>query len=390
MARRRRTKRALEFGKRCHCQDRHTCSHDWWLRVYSAGKRQRINLSEMFPGDAVEVAAAKAKDLAKKGLIVEGRHILSSSDTRLTLGDVADRYVTARGERKHYYLDGLRAVEVAAANGRVVALGDKPIDDVTTADIKHAVTVWRSRKRTKAGAKGGVVAERHLLQAARHLFNWSIREGIASRTPFLSAQGTKLIPIKTTKGRTRRLEAGEADRILAAADPFITDFFTAMIETGCRPGELRTLQWSEVHADRIVILPHKAKDREERKVPIEPTLRAILDRRRTGPDGHDLPTSAYVFGNETGEMLNRRRLCTWWAATCDRAKVTNLHLHDLRGEFASQLAESGVPIQGVRDALGHSSTTMTSTYLRSRSDSLDDAYKQRTAHQARQAMKRVS
>ena len=114
-----------------------------------------------------------------------------------------------------------------------------------------------------------------------------------------------------------------------------------------------------------------------------------ISRSSFRPDARDLPHAAYVFGNETGDMLTRRRLCTLWAATCERAKVVNLHLHALRGEFASQLAESGVPIQGVRDALGHSSTTMTSTYLRSRSDSLDDAYKRRTAHRARQAMKRV-
>jgi integrase len=102
-----------------------------------------------------------------------------------------------------------------------------------------------------------------------------------------------------------------------------------------------------------------------------------------------IPADAYVLGDDTGQMLTRRVLCGRWAATCAKAKVKNLHLHDLRGEFASQLAESGVSIHGVRDALGHSSTTMTSTYLRSRSHGLDDAYKQRTAHRARQAMKRV-
>jgi integrase len=296
---------------------------------------------------------------------------------------VADRYAASRAVHKPHYLEGLRVIEVPAAHGTVVKLADKAIDEVTTGDIKHAVTVWQKRPRS------GPAAIRHLLQTARHLFNWAIREDLATRTPFLSPQGTTLISIKTSKGRTRRLEAGEEARILAVADPFITDFFAAMIETGCRPGELRTLQWSEVQADRIIILASKAKDREERKPRIEPKLRAILDRRRIGPDGNELPSDAYVFGSETGEMFTRTRLCQLWAATCKLAKVTNLHLHDLRGEFASQLAESGVSIHGVRDALGHSSTTMTSTYLRSRSDSLDEVYKQRTAHQARQAMKRV-
>src|SRR5688572_4730645 len=105
-----------------------------------------------------------------------------------------------------------------------------------------------------------------------------------------------------------------------------------MLETGCRPGELRTLQWSEVRADEIVILADKAKDREERRVPVMPTLRGILDRRRTGPDGAELPPDSYVFGNETGEEVKKRRLCALWLATCERAKVKNLHLHDLRRE----------------------------------------------------------
>lgn len=390
MSKRRRTKRGYEIAKRCHCTDRSGCDHHWWLRVHAAGKRQRIDLTALFPGDVVEVAAAKAKDLARRGLIADGRIAgPAKDDTRLTLADVADHYTQARGGKKQYYLDGLCATETEGPNGFSVKLATKPIDEVTTADIKHAVKMWRTRKRTLAGVRKGAVAERHLLQAARHLFNWAIEEGYAARTPFLSSQGTKLIHLKTTKGRTRRLEEGEEARIIASGNPFILDLFRALIETGCRPGELRTLQYSEVQADHIVVLASKAKDREERKIPIMPTLRAILDRRKIGPDGCVLPMSAYVFGTETGEMLSRRTLCGLWKDTCDAAGIKDLHLHDLRGEAGSQLLEAGVPIHEVRDALGHSSTTMTSTYLRTRTNSLTQAFERRTAHRARQALKRV-
>ncbi len=68
----------------------------------------------------------------------------------------------------------------------------------------------------------------------------------------------------------------------------------------------------------------------------------------------------------------------------ERLQSSRLHLHDLRGEAGSQLLEAGVPIHEVRDALGHS--TMTSTYLRTRSNSLTKAYEQREAHQARQRL----
>ena len=114
----RRKKRAYEVSKRCHCPDQATCSHHWFLRVYTKGERQRIDLTERFPGEAVEVAAARAKDLARKGLL----DVTLSTDARLTMGDIADRYVAARGDHKHHYLDGLRAIEVPASNGTTVTV----------------------------------------------------------------------------------------------------------------------------------------------------------------------------------------------------------------------------------------------------------------------------
>ena len=110
-------------------------------------------------------------------------------------------------------------------------------------------------------------------------------------------------------------------------------------------------------------------------------MREMLDRRRIGPDGNELAPEANVFGNEVGDEVQRRGLWKLWSATCKRAKVENLHLHDLRGEAGSQLLEAGVPIHEVRAALGHSSTRMTSAYLRTRVNSLQDAYRRR--HQLR-------
>lgn len=51
------------------------------------------------------------------------------------------------------------------------------------------------------------------------------------------------------------------------------------------------------------------------------------------------------------------------------------------------MAERGVPTHLVRDSLGHASLTMTSTYLRSRTDSVDDAYEKLDQHQRRKALK---
>ena len=57
---------------------------------------------------------------------------------------------------------------------------------------------------------------------------------------------------------------------------------------------------------------------------------------------------------------------THWRQTCEKAKITGLHFHDLRGELASSMAEAGVPITQIRDVLGHGSVTTTDSYLRNR------------------------
>ena len=118
-----------------------------------------------------------------------------------------------------------------------------------------------------------------------------------------------------------------------------------------------------------------------------PTLAKILERRRVGPDGNELGPECYVFGNETGEVCSKDWVCAQWRRTLKRANITGLHLHDLRAEAGSQLLEAGVPLHHVRDALGHSNVTMTSTYLRSRTDALSDAYKRRDVHRRRQSMR---
>jgi integrase len=325
------------------------------LQVRVGTTRRWVNLTETFPDDELSVAAAKAKTMAQAG-----RLTATPAPVALTVRDVAALYRAQRTAKNDVYVDHF--VAAATVSGGIV--GDKTMDEVSTADVKHACG-----KRVND-------ARRHFLQAARHLFSWSIKEGHATRTPFKTMQGAVLISVPQSRKRTRRLEDGEEQRIRDVGDAFINDFLTAMLSTGCRPGELRTLQWSEVSDDRIAVLAEKAKTKKLRKLPILPDFKEVLDRRRKAPDGTDLPADAYVFGDDTGRLMTRERLCERWRDVCAKAKVVGLHLHDLRGEFASMMAESGVPTHLVRDTLGHSSLTMTNTYLRSRTNSLDDAFEQ--------------
>src|SRR5437870_5377988 len=118
--------------KRCDCRTPQTCEHPWWtprLKIPGA-PRQRVNLTKLFPGESVEVAAARAKEFARKGLIRNGELVTApSADTRLTCRYVATKYKEARADKAHHYLEGLLDTKVPSADGPLTThIGDKPID----------------------------------------------------------------------------------------------------------------------------------------------------------------------------------------------------------------------------------------------------------------------
>lgn len=63
----------------------------------------------------------------------------------------------------------------------------------------------------------------------------------------------------------------------------------------------------------------------------------------------------HVFGVSTGFK-------SAWTQVLERARITSFCWHDLRHHFASRLVQLGVPLNTVRDLLGHSSVAMSLRY----------------------------
>jgi integrase len=338
----------------------------------------------------------------------------------LTLADVLDEYEKkylpfrqdGRRRREHavenmrYQLAALRVAEVPGGHGTRVALAAKPIAAITKADVeairetrreqlvtapdaaarveaaRAALKAWRRTRATRKAprpappdpadvklarlahaTRGGEVGTNRLLRRLRQMFNWAIAEGYVDASPFKRV-GVPVVTLSAEKARSRRLEGDEERRLLDAAGPRLRALIVAALESGCRKGELLSLQWGDVHLDRgvIILTAEKTKAALERVVPITGRLRAVLQMRRHGPDGKELPADAYVFGNEVGEPA--KDIKTARRATCRRAGIVGLTFHDLRRECGSRLLESpGVALHEVAAWLGHRNVTTTNTYL---------------------------
>jgi integrase len=427
--------------KRCDCGPRKqlTCAHPWHIDFYR-GRKFRFSLDVL--AKARGVPLPRTKDEAEafrdriRGEIRDGvfkdPHAKPEplpADTRLTVADVAGRYLTdyvqvpTRRKRAAYamecHVNALTAAEIPAAQGRTVRLGDKPMADVTADDVESVRRAQRQamrraiddRARWEAEAaeraaegkpmtrpkprlmrKGGEVGINRLLARARHLFAWAKQRGIITASPF----GPKGEPVVTLESRAedprdRRLRPGEEAALLQHAGPHLQAVIIGALQTGARSGELLNLQWKDIEhvagpkgelVPRFVVLPAgKTKTYQTRRVPVTQRLASVLAMRRTDPDGERLDDKpdGYVFGNEVGEAVGSIK--TAWRATCRRAGIEGLTFHDLRREFASRLMESGAEPHEVRDWLGHANITTTSRYLRSTPLALERTMKRFEQHE---------
>jgi integrase len=90
----------------------------------------------------------------------------------------------------------------------------------------------------------------------------------------------------------------------------------------------------------------KTKTKADRRIPISSVLRPILERRRLDPAGAIIPSEGYVFGDEIGRP--RDSCQTAWEGVFKRAKITDLHFHDLRREAGSKWMDAGIPLATIQ------------------------------------------
>jgi integrase len=414
--------------KKCNCKWS-KCRHAWHLTWTPKGREKpyRYSLDKMADWLGVPPPASPSEAIRIRFKVIE--RILSGDapntqidaanpavQTLRTVEDLVQPYLdffasqTWRGEKRRPHrvpmlknqLLLICRTMVHAAKGTTIRFGDKVFADITTPDIEawrdahreHMQAKERERikraERIAAGdaearkllvsperprARDGEVGLNRHLEVLRAWLNFGIRKRYYdSENPFYR-HGIEIIEFTDEFDRSRRLEPGEENRLLAAADvlvqngraPHLYALIVAALESGCRRGELLSLQWRDVKKDAqghafIDLRAITTKTNAGRTIPISPRLAAILEMRRNAPDGEEHPPTAFVFGNSAGEQFDTVK--TSWTSVCESAGIEDLHFHDLRREAGSRWLEGGINLLTVSKMLGHASVSMTDRYLK--------------------------
>lgn len=294
-----------------------------------------------------QVKLAKGKD--NRAEAVKQFHILMAgtkpaAPKSLTAAEVCDLFLR-HSEREH------EAATFAWHKHYLQSFCDR-CGHLKAADlIPFHLTAWLDANKWKA-------ARRHATGIVKRAFAWGREQGLVAADPFAD--------VSVPKGgrRERVLTADERKQVLAAIkDQAFRDFVFATQETGCRPGEVRTVTAADVrlNAGVWVLGKHKTakKTQKPRVVYLTPAMVELC--------------TALIEKNPEGPIFRGPRLNKPFSTNAVRIRFMRLreklpHLagvvaYSYRHTYCTDALVNGVGVAQVAELMGHTGTDMvTSVY----------------------------
>ncbi|MFZ4441539.1 MAG: tyrosine-type recombinase/integrase [Syntrophales bacterium] len=303
------------------------CRHGIWHAEFAGGKRRSLRTTDE------QEAKGIFKELEKEYL--RGRLLRLDTIKRTSLSDFATAYEQNRvGLSKWTVKKDMLSLKLLRE-----AVGNIDLRTVTTDKISRFKSVCLSRGASPQTVNGYL---RHIKAALAYALDGSLID----KKPTI-----KMVPVNHDDMAERIISPDNLKAILAAADTFNPDFsryLTVLLWTGARRREILNLTWQAVDLARGSVLLTKTKGRKDRRVPLLPGAILALepmkkDIGRCFPDWH--PDT-----------------CSKWFHAITVACGVKARLHDLRHSAATYMLKSGIPIQVVKEILGHANLITTMLY----------------------------
>ncbi|MEI2636663.1 MAG: site-specific integrase [Methylotenera sp.] len=281
--------------------------------------------------------------------LTTGQYINRTEAERITLSELIDRYlcevsVLKKGHKQE--VPRLLNLKKAIGHYRVLQIQSKHIAQ------------YRDSRINNGKSSSTILNELSLIS---QVFDMAIKEWSIP----LPSNPCKLIKKpKPAQGRERRLGLDEEHRLISACKatraPLLHPLVVLALETGMRLGELLSLTWDNVDtAKRVAHLP-TTKNGERRTVPL--SSKAIMTLSSI-PRNITSPRVFWTWSAKDG-------VANVWRRTCNKAKIEDLHFHDLRHEATSRFFEHGLSMMEVACITGHKTLQMLKRYTHLKAEDL--------------------
>jgi integrase len=234
---------------------------------------------------------------------------------------------------REYYADLFRILRETLPVSRAVG----------SVDAVEMAAWWRETTEARSAVQAN-----NLLRFARAAFQVAVRAMLRGDDPTEELRrmrpkksGAEVMPSRVDFERLVADIRGQRKSRSEAMARFVE--FLAW--SGCRISEAREVRWEVVGEQWLHVHGGEAgtKNGEARRVPINPRLRAVLERM-VASHAPDRPAGPLFVLKSPREAL---------AGACRRLGLRHMRVHDLRHLFATQAIESGVDIPTVARWLGH-------------------------------------
>lgn len=311
----------------------------WQVQVRRKGEAPLARTFTLI-SDAKEWARHQER-LADRGEIGPDRKELD----RITLAELVQRYIdevvpTKKGA------DIEKIVLEAFLRNRICK---KRLSELTTADFATYQEERLKRITTKS-------LKRQLAPLSNMFVIAKVDWALPLRSNPIASLSFK---VKDNK-RDRRLKEGELDKLLEAGrktrNPSLIPIVRLALETAMRRGEILSLRFRDVDIERCTATIRESKNGHSRKIPLSSLAVAVLETSIATMDNRAKAQNAYIF------PVTPVAVRLSWDKLTNRAKIDDLHFHDLRHEAISRFFELGLTVPEVASISGHRDIRMLLRY----------------------------
>ncbi|MDP8245850.1 MAG: site-specific integrase [Candidatus Hinthialibacter antarcticus] len=346
------------FGLRIHPTNSKS-----WIIQYRIGNKQRFMNIGQFP----KVTLIKARNTAKEkfGEIAGGvdptEQRKKNKERQLTIEQLCNHYMTEYAKpRKKSWKEDERKIKRHV----LPRIGKKPALSLKRADIM--------RIHREIGKNSPYEANRVLAFLSK-LFGFG---RAADYLPETHINPCRDVEKFKEKPRERWLSDGDEflkllNAISEDENIYYRSFFTLLILTGMRKGELQNLKWSQIDFKNSSVYFADTKSGYSETKPLsDHSIRVMREIPRLVDNPHVFPSPT-----EVGKAIVN--MDKPWRRIKKRAEITDLRIHDLRRTFVSYMANDKIPLEIASKAVGHRSIRVTETvYARFKDDPIREAINQ--------------